>query len=330
MDLSTIYLGFELPHPLIPGASPLAGDMDMVRRLEDAGAPMITLHSLFEEQITGEALAMADAADAPAESYAEATSYLPMPPNFSIGPDEYLELVRRIREAVAVPVVASLNGATEGGWLEYARLMQEAGAQALEMNVFELASDPGETGLQVEDRLLRVLAAVKEGLSIPVAVKLSPYFSSMANMAQRMEQAGADGLVLFNRFYQPDVDVENLEVARSLRLSNPAELPLRLRWLAILSGHVQLSLAATGGVHSAVDVIKAVMTGAHAVQVVSTLLRHGPEQLSKLIQDLGIWLEQYEYTSLEQMRGSMNLVRCPDPKAFARANYMHILQSWNL
>jgi dihydroorotate dehydrogenase (fumarate) len=329
MDLSTTYLGFRLPHPIIPGASPLAGDLDAVKRMEDAGAAMITLHSLFEEQINGEALAMA-ANDALTESYAEATSYMATPPDFSVGPDEYLELVARIRATVSVPVVASLNGATEGGWLEYAALMEKAGASALEMNVFELASDPSESGADVEARILRVLAAVKNGLNIPVAVKLSPYFSSMANMAQRLEEAGADGLILFNRFYQPDLDVENLEVARSLHLSDARELPLRLRWLAILSGHMNLSLAASGGIHSAMEVIKAVMTGAHATQIVSVLLRQGPETLATILQDLNQWLEENEYESLEQMRGSMNLVRCPDPKAFARANYMHILQSWNL
>ena len=330
MDLSTNYLGFRLPHPIMPGASPLAKEMDSVRRLEDSGAPMIVMHSLFEEQITGEALAMTAYADATAESFAEAMSYLPSPPEFTIGPDEYLTMVQRIKKTVAVPVVASLNGATEGGWLSYAQLMEEAGADALEMNVYELASDLEESGAQVEERIIRVLSAVKENLSIPVAVKLSPYFSSMAHMAQRLQDAGADGLILFNRFYQPDLDTENLEVVRSLRLSDARELPLRLRWLAMLSGRLKVSLGASGGVHGAQDVIKAVMTGAHAVQMVSALLRHGPERLALVLAEVSAWLEEHEYESLEQMQGSMNLIRCPDPKAFARANYMHILQSWSV
>ncbi|MFQ5671213.1 MAG: dihydroorotate dehydrogenase-like protein [Acidobacteriota bacterium] len=330
MDLSTTYLGFRLPHPIMPGASPLVDDTGTVKRLEDAGAPMIVMHSLFEEQLTGEALAMAACAETPAESFAEATTYLASPPDHAIGPDEYLDLVRRIKRAVAVPVVASLNGATEGGWLEYARLMEEAGADALEMNVYELAADPFESGAQVENRLIRVLKAVKDGLRIPVAVKLSPYFSSLGHMARRLEEAGADGLILFNRFYQPDLDVENLEVSRTLRLSDRRELPLRLRWLAMLSSKRRLSLAASGGVHGAQEVIKAVMTGAHAVQIVSALLRHGPERLAAIQKDLAAWLEEHEYESLAQMRGSMNLARCPDPKAFARANYMQILQSWSI
>jgi dihydroorotate dehydrogenase (fumarate) len=225
-------------------------------------------------------------------------------------------------------VVASLNGATEGGWLEYARLMEEAGADALEMNVYELAADPHESGAQVEDRIVRVLKAVKEDLRIPVAVKLSPFFSSLGHMARRLEEAGADGLILFNRFYQPDLDVENLEVAHSLHLSDARELPMRLRWLATLSAQRRLSLAASGGVHGAQEVIKAVMTGAHAVQMVSALLRHGPERLATIRNDLAVWLEEHAYESLAQMHGSMNLARCPDPKAFARANYMQILQSW--
>ena len=330
MDLSTTYLGFRLAHPIMPGASPLDHDISTVQRLEDAGAPMIVMHSLFEEQITGEALAMADAAETPAESFAEATTYMASPPHHTIGPDEYLDLIRRIKAAVAVPVVASLNGATEGGWLEYARLMEEAGADALEMNVYELAANPHESGAQVEDRIIRVLKAVKEDLRIPVAVKLSPFFSSLGHMARRLEEAGTDGLILFNRFYQPDLDVENLEVAHTLHLSDARELPLRLRWLATLSAQRRISLAASGGVHGAQEVIKAVMTGAHAVQMVSALLRHGPERLATIRNDLAVWLEEHEYESLAQMHGSMNLARCPDPKAFARANYMQILQSWGV
>jgi dihydroorotate dehydrogenase (fumarate) len=328
MDLSTAYLGFSLPHPFMPGASPLVDDLDKVRRLEDAGAAAITLHSLFEEQITGEELAVTRSMELPAESFAEALSFLPNHPEFSLGPDEYLEHVRKVKDTVGVPVIASLNGSTEGGWLRYARLMEEAGAEAIELNVYELATDLDERGVHVEDRLIGVLAAVKGAVSLPVAVKLSPYYSSVANLARRLEQAGADALVLFNRFYQPDIDVDELEVVRSLCLSQSRELRLRLRWLAILSGRLQAGLAVTGGVHTAHDAIKAIMTGADAVQLVSVLLRYGPGQLRVIRDGVAQWLEEHEYESLAQMRGSMSLARCPDPRAFERANYMHILQSW--
>ena len=328
MDLSTTYLGFELPHPFMPGASPLVDDLDTVRRLEDAGASAIVMHSLFEEQIRREQVATARFLDAPAESFAEALSYLPTPETFALGPEQYLEQLRRIKRAVRVPVIASLNGSTEGGWLSYARLLEQAGADALELNVYSLATDFDESGEILERRTLQMLAAVKHAVSIPVAVKLSPFYSSLAHFARRLDEYGADGLVLFNRFYQPDLDIEALEVAPTLRLSDPSELLLRLRWLAILSGRIRPSLAITGGVHSAVDAIKAVMAGADAVQVVSALLKNGPDRLRTLRQDLALWLEEHEYDSLAQMKGSLSLLRCPDPAAHERANYMTILQSW--
>ncbi|HKV07472.1 MAG TPA: dihydroorotate dehydrogenase-like protein [Thermoanaerobaculia bacterium] len=328
MDLSTTYLGFELPHPFMPGASPLVDDLDTVRRLEDAGAAAIVMHSLFEEQIRREQVATARFLDAPAESFAEALSYLPTPETFALGPEQYLEQLRRIKRAVRVPVIASLNGSTEGGWLSYARLLEQAGADALELNVYSLATDFDESGEILERRTLQMLAAVKHAVSIPVAVKLSPFYSSLAHFARRLDEYGADGLVLFNRFYQPDLDIEALEVAPTLRLSDPSELLLRLRWLAILSGRIRPSLAITGGVHSAVDAIKAVMAGADAVQVVSALLKNGPDRLRTLRQDLALWLEEHEYDSLAQMKGSLSLLRCPDPAAHERANYMTILQSW--
>ncbi len=327
MDLSTTYLGFKLPHPFMPGASPLVDDLDTVRRLEDAGAAAITMHSLFEEQITGEELALNRSLELPAESFAEATSYLPEPPDFTLGPEEYLEQLRRIKAAVGIPVIGSLNGATAGGWLRYARLLQ-AGADAIELNIYELATDPGKPGAAVEDRLLEVLKAVNASVKVPVAVKLSPFFSSLSHLARRLDEAGAGGLVLFNRFYQADIDVEALEAVRTLRLSDPTELLLRLRWLAILSGRLRASLAVTGGIHSALDAVKAIMVGAHAVQMVSLLLRRGPEQLAVVRDGVAAWLEEHEYESLAQMQGSMNLSHCPDPAAFERANYMHILQSW--
>jgi len=327
MNLSTTYLGFSLPHPLMPGASPLVDDIDMVRRLEDAGAAAIVMHSLFEEQITAEERA-AIGVGAHGESFAEATSYLPGAPPFALGPDRYLEQLRRIREAVAVPVIASLNGVTASGWLEHARLLEQAGAHALELNVYHVATNPAETAAAVESRVLDVLRVVRAAVRVPLAVKLSPFYSAFAHLAQRLDQLGADGLVLFNRFYQPDIDPEALEVVPALRLSDSTELLLRLRWLAILHGRVRPALAASGGVHTGLDALKAVMAGAHAVQLVSALLHHGPEHLALVRADLARWLEEHEYDSLAQAQGSMSLLRCPDPAAFERANYLHVLQSW--
>ena len=327
MNLATTYLGLALPHPLMPGASPLVDDLDMVRRLEDAGAAAIVMHSLFEEQIAAEEQAAVHVAGH-GDSFGEALSYLPGPPPFALGPDRYLEQLRRIGEAVAVPVIASLNGATPGGWLEYARLLEQAGADALELNVYHVATDPAETAAAVEARVLDVLRAVRAAVALPLAVKLSPFYSSLAHLAQQIDLLGADGLVLFNRFYQPDIDPEVLEVVPSLRFSDSSELRPRLRWLAILSGRVQLGLAASGGVHTGLDALKAVMAGAHAVQLVSALLRHGPGHLAVVRADLAHWLEEHEYESLAEARGSMSLQRCPDPAAFERANYLHVLQSW--
>ena len=328
MNLSTKYLGFDLPHPFMTGASPLVDDLDLVRRLEDAGAAAIVMHSLFEEQLVSEQLATNDYMSAPADSFAEALSYMPSPEDFRLGPEEYLRQLSDVKAAVDVPVIASLNGTTLGGWLDYARLMAEAGADALELNVYQIATDPNEPGDALEKRTLEMLRAVKKEVKIPVAVKLSPFHTSMAHFARQLDEAGADGMVIFNRFYQADIDVEELEAARTLRLSDPSELLLRLTWLAILSGRVNASLAVTGGVHGALDAVKAIMTGAHAVQLVSALLLHGPEHLRTIREALEVWMEEHEYDSVEQMRGSMNLVHCPDPKAFERANYMHILQSW--
>jgi dihydroorotate dehydrogenase (fumarate) len=329
MNLTTTYMGFELPHPLFPGASPLVDDLDTVRRLEDAGAPMIVMNSLFEEQIVREEVAITRSLVTPQESYAEALTYFPEPKDFSLGPEEYLEHVRRIKAVVSVPVVGSLNGTTEGGWLEYARLIQQAGADGLELNLYEVAADHREPGEKVELRGLQVVRAVRESVSIPVAVKLSPFYSSLAHYARQLDELGVDALVLFNRFYQPDIDVDNLDVLRTVSLSTSEELRLRLRWLGVLSGKVRASLAATGGVHSAVDAVKAVMAGAHAAQMTSALLRHGPAHLRAVRDGLARWLEEHDYESLGQMRGSMSLERCPDPRAYERANYMKILQSWS-
>ncbi len=328
MDLSTSYLGFDLPHPFMPGASPLVDDLDTVRRLEDAGAAAIVMHSLFEEQIVREQVTTFLGTQAHAESFAEALTYLPDPDRFRLGPEEYLEQLRRIKGAVSVPVIASLNGTSLGGWLQHAELLAEAGADALELNVYQLATDPSETAQTLEDRSVQMLRSLKEKVRVPVAVKLSPFYTSLSHVARRIDEAGADGLVLFNRFYQPDIDVEELAAVPNLRLSNSSELLLRLRWLAILSAQVRPRLAVSGGVHTTVDAVKALMAGASAVQLVSALLKHGPELLRSLRAELASWLEEHEYESLKQLQGSMNLVGCPDPKAYERANYMLVLQGW--
>ena len=268
--------------------------------------------------------------DVHADSFAEAMTFLPRPDEFHLGPDQYLEQLVRIKQSVHLPVIASLNGFTSGGWIRYAKLMQDAGANALELNVYYLATNPTETGEKVEQRTIDILKAVKQAVSIPVAIKLSPFFSSMANMAKRLDDAGADGMVLFNRFYQPDIDVESLEVEPTLKLSDSSELNLRLRWLAVVSGHVRASLAVSGGVHNHIDAVKAIMTGAHAIQVVSGILQQGPDVIRRIREGMTQWLEEHEYDSLEQMRGSMNLLRCPDASMFERANYIRILQGYKI
>ncbi|HEX7181836.1 MAG TPA: dihydroorotate dehydrogenase-like protein [Thermoanaerobaculia bacterium] len=327
MDLTTRYLGLRLKSPLIVGASPMVDDLDTVRRLEDAGAAAIVLHSLFEEQILREQLASLDLLVTHGAS-AEAPTFFPPADDLPLGPEEYLELIRKVKAAVEVPVVASLNGTTEGGWLRYARLMEDAGADALELNVYALATDPWESGEAVERRTLAMVRAVREAAGVPVAVKLSPFYTSFACFARQLDRDGVDGLVLFNRFYQPDLDVEGLEVQRTLRLSDASELPLRLRWLAILSGRLQASLVATGGVHTALDIVKTVMAGAHAVQMVSALLKRGPEYLRLVRDEMARWMAEHGYESIESMCGSLNLTRCPDPAAYERANYIQVLQSW--
>ncbi len=328
MDLSTTYLGLKLPHPFMPGASPLVDDLGKVKRLEDAGASAIIMHSLFEEQIVREEWATFKQTESHSESFAEALSYFPSPEKFALGPEEYLEHVRRVKGAVRVPVIASLNGTTLGGWLDYSRLVEQAGADALELNVYSLPSSFDETGVSIEERTIEMLKAVKKAVKIPVAVKLSSFYTSIANFAHRLDEVGADGLVLFNRFYQPDIDPHELKVVRTLALSDSSELPLRLRWLAILAGRTKSSLAVSGGVHTFMDAIKAIMTGAHAVQLVSALLQKGPEYLGQLKREVVEWMEEMEYASIQQMRGSLGLKSAPDPSVYERANYMLILQSW--
>ncbi len=328
MDLQTTYLGLTLAHPVMPGASPLVDQLDTVKRLEDAGAAAITMHSLFEEQITREQLGMVYHMELLDHGSAEAVSYFPQADEFRLGPHDYLEQIRRIKSAVAVPVIASLNGTTAEGWLDYARLIQDAGADALEMNVYHVATDARETGAAAERRVLDIASAVKAATSLPIAVKLSPFYSSVAHLAAELDQLGVQGLVLFNRFYQPDIDLQDLQVVSSLTLSSSQDLLLRLRWLAVLHGQVKASLAVTGGVHTPLDVLKAVMAGASGVQTVSALLKHGPGHIRTLVDGVRAWLEEHEYDSLQQALGSMSLQRSPNPAAFERANYMRVLNAW--
>lgn len=328
MDLRTSYLGLSLPNPLMAGASPLVDDLDVVRRLQAAGAPAIVMHSLFEEQIRSELAATAAQTELHHDAYAEALSYFPDPAEAWLGPKAYLRQIMKIKGAVDLPVIASLNGTTDGGWTRYARQIEEAGADALELNLYLLATRPEIDAAHLEDRVLDVVGAVREAVRLPLAVKLSPFYSSLPNLARRLAGAGVGALVLFNRFYQPDIDIDNLEVSPKLVLSDSSELLLRLRWLAILRGRTPLQLAATGGVHTPADVVKALMAGADVVQTVSALLKHGPEHLAVLRTGLESWMREREYASIDELRGSMSLERCPDPEAFERANYARVLQTW--
>lgn len=329
MELKTTYLGLPLKNPVIPGASPLVDQIDNVRRLEDAGAAAVVMRSLFEEQITNEQLSEFAHTEYPAESHAEATSYFPKMEDYALGPDRYLDQISKIKSMVDIPVIGSLNGTQLGGWTDYARMIQDAGADALELNVYYIATDPSESGLEVEKRTFSILESVLDSVTIPVSVKLSPFFSSPANFAKQLDSMGAAGVVMFNRFYQPDIDIEELEASHRLDLSNSTELRLRLRWAAILYGHIKGDIAISGGVHGIEDIIKGIMCGASVVQVVSSLLKYGPSHVGSLISGLKHWLEDHEYDSIEQMRGSMSLRNCPDPSVFERANYLRILQLWN-
>ena len=330
MNLATDYLGFKLKNPLMPGASPLVDDLSTVRRLEDAGAAAIVMHSLFEEQIELERGALERDVEFHKESFAEALSYLPNEDDFDETSEQYLQLIGKIKASVSVPVIASLNGITPGGWIGHAKLIEQAGADALELNYYDIPSDPAKTGAEVEQRAIEMLEAIRENVTLPIAVKLSPFFSSLPNFVGRLLGAGANGVVLFNRFYQPDINIEDLDTESVLELSTSSELRLRLRWLAILSAKIETSYAATGGVHTAEDAVRAIMAGANVVQIVSALLRKGPEHLSTILANLTQWLEEHEYESVAQMRGTMNLKHCPDATAFERANYLRILKSWQV
>jgi len=328
MDLSTTYMGLRLKNPLVPSAGPLTADLDSIRQLEDAGASAVVLHSLFEEQLKHEAAALDHHLSAGTESFAESLSYFPEPHEFRLGPEEYLEHIRKAKAAVDIPVIASLNGVSVGGWTDYARQMQQAGADALELNVYLVATDVNLTAAAVEAQYLDILAAVKRVVTIPVAMKLSPFFSATGAMCRRLDEAGADGLVLFNRFYQPDIDLEKLEVFPNLVLSTPHEMRLPLRWIAILYKRIRASLAATTGVATAHDVLKLVMAGADVTQLCSVLLRKGPGELRVILNELTAWMQEHEYESLAEMKGSMSQCAVADPAAFERANYLRILAGY--
>lgn len=328
MDLSTKYLGLTLKNPIVPSASPLTQNIDSVKALEDAGAAAIVVHSLFEEQLSHESGEIDHYLHQGTESYAEATTYFPEPSEFKLGTYEYLDHIDDLKKAVDIPVIGSLNGVSTGGWIKYARNIQEAGADALELNVYYIATNPNISGSEVENMYVDTLKAIKEQVKIPVAIKLSPYFTNMANMARRLDNAGADALVLFNRFYQPDFDLEKLEVVPNLVLSSKWELRLPLRWIAILYSNIKADMAATSGVHDYDDVIKVMMSGAKVAQMASELLSNGIGRVTEIIDGLKKWMEENEYESIEMMQGSMSQKAVEHPAAFERANYMKALQSY--
>ena len=330
MDLTTQYLGLTLKSPLVVGAAaPLTEDLSNIRALEDAGAAAIVLHSLFEEQIRRERLELHHHMEHGTESFAESLTYFPEPDVFHVGTDAYLDHIRKAKAMVAIPIIASLNGFTLGGWTDYAQQMEAAGADAIELNIYWIPTDFDMSGADVEQHYIEVLGAVKSAVQIPVAVKLSPYFSNMANMAKRLCEAGADGLVLFNRFYEPDIDIEELEVLPNLILSAPGDMRLPLNWIGILHDRVPVSLAATSGISKAEDVIKMLMAGADVAMLVATLLRHGIGHLKTIETDLIAWLEEHEYDTLNTLRGSMSQRSCPDPSEFERVQYMRAIQTYH-
>lgn len=330
IELSTQYMSLALKNPLVASASPLTESVDNLRHLEDSGIAAVVLPSLFEEQLTLESVQIDQDLSRGADEFAEAITYLPNLESYNTGPEGYLELIHAAKRAVAIPVIASLNGTTPGGWVRYARQMEEAGADAIELNLYALETDPAKSSDVVEKGYCELVHHVKTSLKIPVAVKLSPFFSSMSYMAERLDDAGADALVLFNRFYQADFDIENLEAAPHLILSDSSELPLRLHWVAILYGSVRPSLAITGGVHRAEDVVKCIMAGAQVAMMTSALIQNGVRYPHRILDDLTTWMTEHEYESIQQMRGSMSYRAVPNPSAFERSNYMKMLSSYAL
>jgi dihydroorotate dehydrogenase (fumarate) len=328
INLETTYLGLKLKNPVVVSSSPLAQEIGNLKQMEDAGAGAVVLHSLFEEQINLEANALDDALEMGTDVSAEAINVFPDMTRYNIGPDAYLEHIRKAKQALSIPVIASLNGISNGGWVRYAKLMEQAGADALELNIYFLPTSPAMTADQVEEMYTELVATVNSSVRIPLAVKLGPFFSAFANFAHHLDMAGADALVLFNRFYQSDFDLETLEVVPTLQLSRSYELRLRLTWVALLYGKLKADLAITGGVHTAEDVVKSMMAGAKVAMTTSALLQRGIDYLKTLTRDLYDWLEKHEYESIRQMQGSMSAKSVPNPAAFERANYMKVLSSY--
>ncbi len=328
MNLTTTYLGKTLKNPLVASASPLSRRIDNIRRLEDAGAAAVVLFSLFEEEILHESRELDHYLTYGAESYAEALNYFPAASDFYLGPEEYLEHIRKAKEAVSIPIIGSLNGVSPGGWINYARKIEAAGADALELNLYYIPTDPALSSDDVERLYLNTLKMVRKSVNIPVALKLSPFFSAMANMAKQFDEAGANALVLFNRFYQPDLDLENLEVVPNVILSTPQSMRLPLRWIAILYGRINADLAATSGIHTAQDVLKMLMAGANVTMMASALLHHGIGHLRQVLREMEVWMEAHEYESVQQMLGSMSQKAVAEPAAFERANYIKALHSF--
>ncbi len=331
MDLTTTYLGLKLRSPLVPSAAqPLTDSVDNIKRMEDAGAAAMVMHSLFEEQLSLERRELFESLTQGTESFAEALTYFPEPDEFHVGAELYLENLQQAKAAVQIPIIASLNGSTPGGWVEIARQIEQAGADAIELNIYWIPTDPSLSSIRIEDTYVEILRSVKEQVNIPVAVKLSPFFTNFANMARRLESVGADGLVLFNRFYQPDLDLEQLEVTPNILLSTPMAMRVPLRWIAILRGQLRLSLAATSGIHRASDALKMLMAGADVTMMCSALLRNGVKHLTTVENEIRAWMAQHDYESIHQLQGSMSQKNCPDPAAFERAQYMRAVSNYRV
>ena len=330
MDLTTTYLGLTLRTPLVAAASPLSEEIENIKRMEDAGASAVVLYSLFEEQLRQDRAELVRHLEHGTESFAEALTYFPEPEEFHLGPEEYLKHISKAKSATRIPIIASLNCSSAGGWTKYAKQIEQAGADALELNIYHIPTDCELPGAKVEQTYLDILKAVKSQVTIPVAVKLSPFFSNFANVAKRLDEAGADGLVLFNRFYQPDIDLETLEVKPNILLSTPMAMRLPLRWVAILYLRIEASLAATSGLHRATDVLKMLMAGADATMLCSVLIRHGPQQIRVIERELVSWMEEHEYESVNQLKGSLSQKNCADPASFERAQYMRAISSYPL
>lgn len=330
IDLTTTYLGLQLRSPIVASASPLCDSLENIRRFEESGVGAVVLPSLFEEQLELESQALHADLSRGSESSPESLSYFPNLSNYNLGPDAYLQLIRKAKQSVSIPVIASLNGVSLGGWTCYAKLIEQAGAAALELNIYDIVTDAHHDGATVEKDYCNLVKEIKKGVQIPVAIKISPFFTAMANVAKQLDDAGADGLILFNRFYQPDIDIDSLEIVPSLSLSQSEELRLRLHWIAILYGNIRANLAITGGVHTARDVLKSMMAGANVAMMTSAFFQSGIRHANLVLHEMTRWMEEHDYQSVQQMRGSMSRSSVPNPSAFDRANYLRVLSSYTL